>query len=186
MGRISTLALLCLLCARPLSARDRHEWNNVEKLKAGSKVLVALWNQNPIEGRFQSATGTVLRIVVASPGRGHAVREFPRESVWSIQQLRGPRLGDPDSWMRKGALIGGSGGVTIGIIRDARGEPGAGLNWFVDGLAGAVLGFFASCAVAAATGIVALFRHDRVIYLDARPPASFPELNVPVPPTGGP
>lgn len=73
--------------------------------------------------------------------------------------------------MTIGAVAGGAIGVGTGAIGDAKhGNNG---RWLVDGFAGAVLGFFASCAVLAGVAVVhaaQLPRHTKVIYEDNNPP----------------
>jgi hypothetical protein len=176
--RSPVAAVVALLAICPVTfARGSHDWTNVQKLKRGAKIVITFWAENPVQGRFESATVDYLRITVGDARRGAAVRQIAREKIWTVTHIKGPRLGDPDAWLRNGAMIGGAIGLTVGIVRDARGEPGGGANWLLDGAAGAGLGFFGGCVGALGTGTVALFRHDKLIYMDVRPVSSFPELN---------
>jgi hypothetical protein len=177
MTRVFCAALLSLALCSASFARRSHDWADVEKLKPDAKILVTFWTDNPVEGRFESASSSIFRITIGSMRHGAVVKQFPREDVWTVTHIVGPRLGEPDVWMRNGALIGAAGGLTLGIIRDAKGAPGAGANWFLYGVAGAGLGFLGGCAAATGKGIGALFRHDKLVYQDPRAASTFPELH---------
>jgi len=162
MLRILVVGLMLLsLCGRSV-AQHRHEWSKVEKLKPGAKVLVTLWTGEEIQGRVESVGKASLGIRTSSSWK--PLQRFARADIQTIVHLRGPKLPDPERWMRNGALIGGAAGVTSGAIQDAtQGNNGRVLT---QGLAGAGLGFFASCATLAGVGAVALVRHDQLVYDD--------------------
>jgi hypothetical protein len=173
-------ALVALVAICPMTfAKGSHSWDNVQRLKHGAKIAVTLWADNPVEGRLEFATPAYLRISIGDSRRGASVRQIARERIWSVTYIKGPRLRDPDPLIRNGALIGGAAGLGIGIVRDVRSEPGAGANWFLDAFAGAGLGFLGGCMAAEGKGIVGLFRHDKLIYINERPLSSFPELSPP-------
>lgn len=165
--RPRALCVFFFVFSLPLYAK-RHDWDNLAKLKPGSKISVELWSDAPVEGRFDSVSGDLLRVRTGNGQSGYQTLELPRERIRLISHIRGPQPRDPVPAMRKAALSGAAGGVTIGIVRDLKGAPGAGINWFVDGVAGAALGFFVDCGIAAGTGVVMVFRHNRVVYVDRR------------------
>jgi len=160
MRRILVVGLVLLsFCGQSL-AKDRQDWSRVEKLKPGAKVLVTLWTGEEIAGRVDSVGQGSLGIRTSSSWK--PLQRFARAEIQAIVHLRGPKLPDPDRWMRDGALIGGAVGVTSGAIQDAtQGNNGRVLT---HGLAGAGLGFFGSCAAMAGVGAVALVHHDRLVY----------------------
>jgi hypothetical protein len=177
MTRVFCAAVISVALCSASFARQSHDWADVEKLKPGAKIVVTFWADNPVAGRFESASSSGLRMTIGSKRRGAVVKQFAREDVWTVTHIAGPRLGEPDVWILNGALIGGAAGLTLGVVRDAKREPGAGANWLLDGVAGAGLGFFGGCAAAAGKGIVGLFRHDQLVYRDPRAASSFPELH---------
>ena len=91
-----------------------------------------------------------------------------RATIKRVVLLRGHKLPDPGTWMLAGTLIGGGVGVTAGAIQDAKhGNNG---RWVTEGFAGAGAGFFGSCVVLAGVGVVALVRHNKVVYEAKAPP----------------
>lgn len=165
--RQTVLSLFLVVFSLPLYAK-RHDWDNLAKLKPGNKISVELWAEAPVEGRFDSATESILRVRTSNSQWGSQTLELPRERIRLVRQIRGPQPRDPVPAMRNAALIGAAGGATIGVVRDVKGGPAAGINWLVDGIAGAALGFFVDCGIVAGTGVVTVFRHNRVIYVDKR------------------
>lgn len=165
--RARALCVFFFVFSLPLYAK-RHDWDNLAKLKPESKISVELWSDAPVEGRFDSVSGDLLRVRTGNGQSGYQTLELPRERIRLISHIRGPQPRDPVPAMRRVALIGAAGGATIGIVRDVKGGPAAGINWLVDGMAGAALGFFVDCGIVAGTGVVTVFRHNRVIYVDKR------------------
>ncbi|HTS12884.1 MAG TPA: hypothetical protein VMH00_12260 [Candidatus Limnocylindrales bacterium] len=174
MRRALALLLIALLLAPDLSARDKHTWNNVEKLKPGSLVLVSLWDGRDYRGTVESVADSSLRIYVPDRSEPQIIwqRTFDRSAVRRIAKIRQPDLPNPSKWMAAGTLTGIVVGGTAGAISDVRnGNQG---RWFLGGLAGAGLGFFASCAVLAAAGTIGVARsvpHHKIIYESPGPPA---------------
>ena len=161
-----------LFLATYLPARTHNDWQNVKKLKSGTPVSILLWSGDAIHGRVNAVDDTGLRIVAFD--RTNSGIDSPldvnRATVSRIVRIRQPHLPDPGRWMIMGALVGGVIGVTSGAIYD--GTHHANGRWLTGGMAGAGLGFFASCASLAAVGAVdvgtLVFHHDKVVYEDQR------------------
>jgi len=168
MRRISAIlitVLIVLMFSAELLARDKHSWEQVEKLKPGSSVLVALWNGDTLGGRVVGVSSTGLRLSPTYPPSAGSTPapKIERATVKSVVLLRGPKLPDPGQWMLAGALIGGGVGVTTGAIYDAT-HHGVNGHWITQGLGGAGMGYLGSCTVLAGVGIAALIRHNKVVY----------------------
>ena len=153
--------ILLSFCGQSLG-QNRHDWSKVEKLKPGAKLLVTLWTGEKIEGRIDTVGKASLGLRTSSSWK--PFQRFARADIQTIVHLRGQKLPNPERWMRNGALIGGAVGVTSGAIQDAtQSNSGRALT---HGLAGAGVGFFASCAALAGAGAVALVHHDKLVYED--------------------
>lgn len=163
MRRALAVLITILLFAHELPARSHRDWENVEKLKRGSRVLIFLSNGVDLSGRIDAVSDAGLRLDTSDDRAGFrtgSLSEVDRKTVRRIVLV--PRLPDSHRWMIAGTLIGGAAGVTAGGISDARhGNNG---RWLGAGFAGAVLGFFASRTALAVVGGVEVFHHDRIIY----------------------
>jgi len=163
MRRGLILLIITLAVSPAVLARTNQDWGKVGRLKPGSKVLVILWTGDEIQGRLKSVSPTGLSLVTGSSWK--PLQEIARDDIRRIVHLRGPKLPDPERWMRDGALIGGAAGVTTGAIQDAtQGNNGRVLT---KGLAGAGMGFFGSCVALAGVGVVATAHHSKVVYESA-------------------
>lgn len=159
---VTTFAVLMLTSG--LHARDKHNWENVGKLKPGSSVLVVLWKGDTLSGRLVDVSSSGLRLSSSyppPPGTSPTFR-IERNTIKTIVLLRNRRLPNPGRWMLTGALVGGGVGVTAGAIRDATDRNNG--RWLTGGLAGAGVGFLGSCAVLTGVGVAALLRHNKVVY----------------------
>ena len=164
MRRALAILLSVAVFAPHLSAQSTRSWENVEKLKPGTPLRILLWNGEQISGKVDGTSETELRLIMRDSERT-IDRTIDRSEIRRIVRIRHGDLPDPDRWMIRGALIGGAIGVTQGAIRDSTHHSNQG-SWLTGGLAGAVLGFFASCAALTGVGVVALVHHDTVVYED--------------------
>ena len=160
MRRALAVLLSVMVFALQLPAQGRRGWENVEKLKPRTPVLISLWNGEQLSGSVDWADTVGLQLTT----RG-VQRSIARSTVRRIVRVRRGDLPDPGQWMIRGALIGGAVGGTWGAIHDATQHSSEG-HWFTGALGGAVLGFFASCAALTAVGVAEVFRHNSVVYED--------------------
>jgi hypothetical protein len=162
MRRLLILVLMFSATCPQVFARNKHDWESAKRLKPGTSVYVRLRNQLYVSGRVVSVDDRMLRVSTIYPWDNGQPEEILRANVQKIVQIRRRILPDPHKVIVGGALIGGAVGVTAGAIDDAtHGNNG---RWFVGGLGGAGLGFFAACMTEAGFGVVALFRPNRVAY----------------------
>jgi hypothetical protein len=176
MRQAIAVVLAILLIAPPLTARNNSDWNNVRKLKHGTKILVSLWNGDQLDGRVESVSDTGLSIGSPEGTRANAQwsQAVERGTVRRIVRLRGGHgdLPDPGKVMLIGAAIGGAAGAIGGGIKDV--NHGNQLNSLTYGFGGAVFGFLGAVVVLTGIATVALVRGPRrteVVYenVAARP-----------------
>jgi hypothetical protein len=168
MRRTFATMLIVLLFVPELPARSNHDWENVRKLKRGVTVEVLLSSGENIRGELDGVSDTGMQIATAGGNidpRVGWLRDVDRGSIRRIVRIRHPNLPDSKRWMIVGAVAGGAVGVTTGAV----GDIGHGNNgrWIVQGLAGAGIGFFVSCAALATVASVQLAqlpRHRQIVY----------------------
>jgi hypothetical protein len=176
MRRTLIALLIALLLVPDLPARGNHDWDNVKKIKPGTTLEIQLKSGDQFYGELDQVSDSGLRIYAADNNSAQTnwQHDLDRKQIRRIVRFRrSSHLPNPTRWMAIGAVAGGAIGVGAGAIGDAKhGNNG---RWLVDGFAGALLGFFASCAVLAGVAVVhaaQLPRHTRVIYEDnSLPPA---------------
>jgi hypothetical protein len=169
--RKALVILVAVLSLTPaLLAKGKHDWKHVEKLKAGTTVLISLWNGRLTSGSVDVVGPASLRIDTADPDVGvGSLEEFNQADIRKIVRIRRPDLPDPQRWMLIGTLVGGGVGFTSGAIYDAAHHEN--YHWLTGGFGGAGMGFFGTCAILAGVGVVDLFRHhDKLVYEDQGPP----------------
>lgn len=165
------LAIFLLVPAAP--ARTPGDWSSVEKLTADAPLVVALWTGERIRGHFLSASDDALRLAAYDLSiRGSTyLREIGRAEIRKVELVRRDQnLPNPNSWAVRGALIGGTIGVGLGIHRDIT-ESSACEHacWLVDGAAAAGLGAMAGLISSGFVGIGHIFRHNKLIYEGSTP-----------------
>lgn len=160
MRRVLAILLSVVFFAPLLSARSSRDWKNVEKLKSGASVLILLWNGERLNGRVDRASRTELHLTTLD-----SQSTIDRSRVRKIIRIRGAELPDPGHWMIRGALVGGATFGAWGGIHDAVHHSNE-AHWFTGALGGAGLGFFGSCVALTGVGVVAMFRHNTVVYED--------------------
>ena len=171
MRRVLVSLLAILSCVPGLSARDKSDWANVQKLKPGTPVAILLSAGEELRGYLEAADASGLRLtwldrngtLIAS---SHHV---DRMSVRKIIRSRHSKLPqDPGRIMVVSTVAGGAVGATSGAIYDATHYNNA--HWLTGGLAGAGIGFLGSCVVLGGIGViegsVQLFHHSVVVYED--------------------
>ena len=176
MRRTLIALLVALLMVPDLPARTNHDWDNVKKIKPGTILEIQLKSGDHVYGELDQVSDSALRIYAADNNSAQTnwQRDLDRKQIQRIVRFRrSSDLPNPAHWMAIGTVAGGAIGVGAGAIGDAKhGNNG---RWLVDGFAGAVLGFFASCAVSAGVAVVhaaQLPHHTNVIYEDNNPPAA--------------
>ena len=149
-------------------AKNTHDWEQVEKLKPGTTILIALWNGRLIDGSVDAVGPSSLRMNTADPEVGvGSLEEFDRVNIRRIVHIRRPGMPEPERWMLIGALAGGAIGLTAGVIDDLSHHEN--YHWFTGGVGGAGVGFLASCTILAGWGVAELFHHHRtLVYEDPR------------------
>ena len=153
---------LMLLSVCPQVFASKRDWERVKRLKHGTAVYVILDKGQPVSGRIDAADDHGLRVATVYPWDNGVDEQVGRANVRRVVKLRHPVLPDPEKVLIGGMLAGGAVGAVAGGISDAKnGHNG---RWLVDGLAGAGLGFLGACMTEAGFGVVALFRHDKVVY----------------------
>jgi hypothetical protein len=174
MRRTLIALIITLLLVPDLPARSKHDWDNVKKVKPGTTLEIQLKSGDHVYGELDQVSDSGLRIYAADNNSAQTnwQRDLDRKQIQRIVRFRrSSEFPNPARWMAIGAVAGGAIGVGAGAIGDAKhGNNG---RWLVDGFAGAVLGFFASCAVLAGVGVfhaAELPRHTKIIYEDNSPP----------------
>ena len=174
MRRTLIALLIALLFVPNLPARTNHDWDNVKKVKPGTTLEIQLKSGDELYGELDQVSDSSLRIYAAGNNSAQTnwQRDLDRNQIRRIIRFRrSSDFPNPARWMAIGAVAGGAIGVGAGAIGDAKhGNNG---RWLVDGFAGAVLGFFASCAVLTGVAVVhvaQLPRHTKLIYEDNSPP----------------
>ena len=151
-----------------LFAKSNHDWQHVEKLKAGTPVLISLGSGRLITGSVDAVGPDAVRIDTADPDVGvGSLVDFKRSDIRQIVRVCRPNLPDAPCWMAMGALIGGGVGFTSGGIYDVTHHEN--YHWLAGGLGGTALGFFGSIAVLSGVGAVEVLRHhSSLVYEDQR------------------
>jgi hypothetical protein len=177
MRRTLTALLIVLLLVPDLPARTNDSWETVKKLNPGTPIQILLWTGDDVSGELDEVSDAGLRLYTADRTAAQTTweRDVDRKNIRRIAVIRHENLPHSGHWMRVGALTGAAVGAAAGGIQDAR--QGNNGRWILGGLAGALLGFSASCAVLVAVDTAKLAqgpRHNKVIYeaKEAPPPPS--------------
>jgi hypothetical protein len=143
--------------------KDTSDWSNVQRLKAGTPLLIAVKNGPAVRGNFERASDTSVGVALWDGG---GEETLARDDVKRITRVVGQILSQDQ--IRKRLLIGvGVGavaGAAVGGSRDAR--QGTNYQWFLGAPAGAMLGMGAVEAVTIVTVAVkgAKFRGEKTVY----------------------
>lgn len=175
--RRTLAALLVVLLFSPqLPARTNHDWSNVEKLNSGTEIQVLLWSGVKLKGRVYDITDAGFHLAWYPPPQpGESwLRQIDRTTIRKIVCDHELNLPDPGKWLTVGAVAGGVIGATAGGIHDIR--HGENNNWFLGGLGGVGMGFFATVPVLLVVGVHRGIHHNKVVYEDKRtPPTNNPQ-----------
>jgi hypothetical protein len=169
MRRVLVSLLAILFSVPGLSARDKSDWANVQKLKPGTPIAILLWAGEQLRGHLKAADASGLRLTwldwngtLISPAH-YVDRMFVRKIV-RFRHSKLPQ--DPGRIIIISTVAGGAVGATSGAIYDATHHNNA--HWLTGGLAGAGIGFLGSCVVLGGIGViegsVELFHHSVVVY----------------------
>lgn len=168
MRRFLALLIAVLLAVPALPARS-NKWANVMKLKPGTSVEILLSNGENVSGSIDSASDTGIRLAEPDPTneQDNGMRTIDRSNARRVVCIvYHPRhLPNQQKWLAIGAAGGGVIGATAGGIGDI--NHGANGRWLLDGFAGALVGFFASCVGLAVEAIVTVARptyRGKVVY----------------------
>lgn len=178
MRQTISVLLAILLLAPDLPATTNHDWNQVRKIKADTRVTILLWNGERLTGyvEFVDDSGLHLNEEGWRPAsQNNQPRQLNREAIRKIVRLPHEHLPNPEKWMAIGTIAGAGAGVTAGAISDVR--HGSNGRWFVDGFAGAGLGILGSCMVLVGVGVGATAHrvlNHKIIYEASSP------LNLPI------
>lgn len=160
-----TIGLFVISVCPQLFAGKR-DWERVKRLKHGTSVYVILEKGQPVSGRIDAVDDNGLRVATIYPWDKGVPEPIARENVLRVVHVRRRILPDPGAMLAGGIVIGGGAGLIAGAISDIRhGNNG---RWVTGGLGGAGLGFLGACVTEAGFGVMALFRHDKVVYEVAR------------------
>src|SRR5260370_297835 len=108
INRIVAASVIVMLLPRPVAAADRHDWNNVRNLSAGTAIVVHSKAGQRWRGEFATATADSLTLTVDDAGSRRRVG-LARSEVKEVRK-KWPRV----SSGLLGALIGASIGGGIG------------------------------------------------------------------------
>ena len=164
----TALAVLILLLATTLnsSAKDLSNWAEVQKLKAGTEILVVDTFGNRVDGYVTSVSQNELRVNALAGNQPGLLSPavFARAvvgEVYKVGKKYDRRLGAKNLILASG--VGLLGGIAIGAAVDqahpSSEDPGQGK------LVGGVLGFFAGPAVlAGGRAILSALHRTKLIY----------------------
>jgi hypothetical protein len=145
------------------ATKDPSDWSNVQSLKAGTPLLIAVKNGPAVRGNFERASDTSIEVALWDGG---GEQTLARDDVKRITRVVGQLLSHDQ--IRKRLLIGmGVGavaGAAVGGSRDAR--QGTNYQWFLGAPAGAMLGMGAVAAVTIVSVAVqgAKWRGEKTVY----------------------
>jgi len=162
--------------APALSAKDKSDWVNVQKLQPGTPVLLLLSSGEQLHGTLDVVENAGLRLTMLNRTNNSIgpSRQVDRTSIRKLVRFRRPKLMDSGFWILAGTMAGGAIGATSGAIYDGTHHDNK-THWLSEGLGGTAIGFLASCAaVAGADTFVLLFRHSTVVYENDRLPVPLP------------
>ncbi|MFY9752781.1 MAG: hypothetical protein WAJ92_09080 [Candidatus Acidiferrales bacterium] len=169
MRRTVSIAIIFLLLAPGVSARSKQDWENVKRIKEGTAVEIFLRSGERVRGEFESASDAAMEVYTLDRMNTQAfsMRRIDRTIIQRVVSFRQPNLPDLRKWMVAGAIGGSAVGVTVGAVEDVR--NGTNFRWLEGGFAGALLGFFASCAALTVTATVESVRglHGRKVVFEA-------------------
>jgi len=174
MRRALMLLLIALTSAPNVPAKNIRNWENAKKLKPGTPVQVILWTGEQISGELDAVTDTDLRLYTSdrTAPQSQWQRSLNRPDIHRIVRYRqASDLPNLHKWLAIGAGTGAVVGIGVGAARDAKaGNSG---RFLIGGLAGAALGFAASCLVLAVATTAHMASHQgyaKLVYEDTPPP----------------
>jgi len=168
--RHAVITLLAALMLSPvLTAKDKSDWRNVEKLKPGTSVVVEYWNGSRVRGRIESVDDSELVLVPRYPNpHPGLVRPVDRTAIWKIVRS-GKRQKLPD--MGKCAVIG-SVVLGAGLAIEAGIDSGTSVGTLLGGSIGALGGYGfgpAACGLAVMVSLPFTLRVPKLVYQDIGP-----------------
>jgi hypothetical protein len=145
------------------AAKDTRDWANVQSVKPGTLLLIAMKGGSAVRGNFESATDTS---VAVNRWDGGGEETLARDEVKTITRVVGQGLG-PDQVRKRlliGAAVGAVAGAAVGGSRDLR--QGTNYKWAIGAPAGALLGIPAAGAVTIVQILVqdAKLKGERTVY----------------------
>jgi hypothetical protein len=168
MRRTLTALLIALLLVPDLPARTNHSLENVKKVKPGTPIQILLWTGDDVSAELDEVSDAGLRLYTAADRTAAQTTwqlDVDRKNIRRIAVVRYENLPDSGHWMSVGALTGAAVGAAVGGIQDAK--QGNNARWIAGGFVGALIGFFATCAVLLTEGTAKLAqgpRHTKIIY----------------------
>ena len=128
-------------------------WSNVEKLKAGTKVVVTTKKGREFIGEKRQTTDDTLFMEIGLPGSGTRVISVPREEIGEVRKRK-------LRWVYPliGLAIGVAAGVAIGSTADHPGSDDPGLGKLLGAGLGGLIG-------AGTGGVIAKTKRWKKIYI---------------------
>jgi hypothetical protein len=143
--------------------KDTSDWANVQGVKVGTPLLIAMKSGPAVRGNFESASDTSVEVMRWDGGGEETVA---RDEVKTITRVVGQGLA-PDQVRKRllvGAAIGAVAGAAVGGSRDIR--QGTNYKWALGAPAGAMLAIPVAGAVTIVTILVqgAKLRGEKTVY----------------------
>jgi len=128
------LLAISLVCTPLVVGQQRsNDWNSVQAISAGAKLLIKLRDGKSSEGKFTSATDTSVQIE-----RKGKVETLTRDSIFQIYEVK--RKAEKGKFALIGAGIGAGTGLGIGATKVSRDKDDSELYPKVGAMLGAGIG----------------------------------------------
>jgi hypothetical protein len=141
---LTAIVLVLLLMPSALFAQKAlNDWNNVVKMKSGTKIVVITRNGREFAGEKRVANDDMLFIAADFEVQGQRTINLSRDEIAEVRKRK-------NRWLLPflGAAIGIGVGVAIGSTADHPGSDDPGLGKMVGGLMGGLIGTGAGGAAA--------------------------------------
>ena len=142
---LTAIVLILLLMPSALFAqKSLNDWNNVVKLKSGTKIVVITKNGREFAGEKRVANDDVLFMQTNFEVQGQRTFSLSRDEIAEVRKRNKNR------WLLPlvGAAVGIGVGVAIGSTADHPGSDDPGLGKMVGGAMGGLIGAGAGGAAA--------------------------------------
>ena len=150
---VSALLIITLLSCSAPGQGGKGSWNDVKRLKAGSRVLVRTRTGAVVKGDMRLATDERLFIEVETQSGVPQDVDFDRKDVTEVRS-RGSRRNGRNTLI--GVAVGLGAGIAIGAGVDAahKGGDDPGIGKFIFGMLGTTTGLAVGSAIPAGDKVV--------------------------------